>query len=233
MAEIPSEAIQIPKLDEWPGTMGAYRLVKPYILPQIWNILGAVGLGILIAIVIEIIFGSVFKDKLTASVFNDLIGIAVGAFVQAVVLTMYFASIRNHEFTFNTAVAYGLKRVHKMLGLLIVMYVILVVSFVLLIVPFFFVLPRVYLAPYFLVHNDCSVSEAIAASWHSTKANEGKVYGIILLDVAIALLVITIIGIPFAIYFGTINSASFALLALYLSQSKSQKTKKAKVVKVS
>ncbi len=225
---IPSTDIAVPKVGEWPGVFESYKLVKPYIQPAIWNFVSVVGIGIILSLVSEIIFGAIFKNTITTTILDDLTAIVIGAYMQAVILCMYFEYFKGKELNLSNALRMGYEKLLKMTGLIIIMYVVLLASLVLLIIPFFFVLPRVYLAPYFLIYGDCNINEAIAASWHSTKGNMKKVYGIFGLDFLIALLFLTIIGIPFAIYFGLINSGSFALLTIYLSQKKVKKLKAAK-----
>lgn len=214
--------IDIPKPGEWPGTIQSFRIVRQYIKPRIWDFVSVIGIGIALLLVVDIIVSAIFRTRITGSIVDDVISFIVGAFMQATIIAMYFKVLKNEDFSLNSALLYGYRKMLKMTGLLLVMDVIIVASFVLLVIPFFFVLPRVYLAPYYFVFADCNVNQAIAASWHSTKGNSKKVYGILLLDIAFALLFLTIIGIPFAIYWGIINSGSFAFITLYLSQPKNK-----------
>ncbi len=218
-----AEGINIPKYGEWPGTTESFKLVREFVKPRIWDFITVIGIGIILALVVEIILAAVFKHSLVNSIIDDLFGIVIGSFLQATIIAMFFDVLIGKEFTLNSAMAYGLNHIFKMMFLLIVLDIIIIASLVLLIIPFLFIFPRVYIAPYFLVKNDCTVSEAIAASWHSTKGNMRHVWGITLLNIALAILFLTIIGIPLALYWGIINSASFALLTLYLSQPKHAK----------
>jgi hypothetical protein len=214
------DGIDVPKPGNWPGAFESFKLVKPHIKPQIWNFVSVIGLSIAVLLLLDIVFSIVFKNTFMNTALKDLASLLIGSFMEAVIITMFFASLRGDEFTLQTAINYGLQRLLKMIGLIFIMYVIMLVSFILLVIPLFFVAPRVLLAPYYLILNDCTVGEALAASWHSTKGQYKNVYGIIGIQVLVALAFITIVGIPFAIYWGIINSGSFALLTLYLSQSK-------------
>ena len=225
--DIPSQSIEVPKVGKWPGTFETYKLVKPYIQPAMWNFVSAFGIGIILSLISEIIFGVIFKNSILTTIVDNIATIFIGSYIQAVLIYMYFEYLNKKELSLSEALIAGYQKLIKMTGVILVMDIVLVASFILLIIPFFFILPRVYLAPYFLIYGDCKVNEALAASWHSTKNNIKKVYGIIGLDLLIALLFITIIGIPFAIYFGLINSGSFALLTIYLSQQKKVKSSKA------
>jgi hypothetical protein len=93
----------------------------------------------------------------------------------------------------------------------ILMTLLLGVAFVLLVVPFFFVLPRLLLAPYFLIDQKLGPIVALQRSWEATKGHAGKIWGIIGASLAMALLAVTIIGIPFAIYFLFMYGAASAL----------------------
>lgn len=92
----------------------------------------------------------------------------------------------------------------------------LVFSLFLLVVPFLFVLPRVLLVPYFLVDHNMGILEAFKASWQAASGNNGKLWGIIGANVAMALLIITIIGIPFAVYFLFMYSAALPIAYLFI-----------------
>ncbi|MHB1865200.1 MAG: hypothetical protein ACYCPS_03500 [Candidatus Saccharimonadales bacterium] len=213
-----AKGIDIPKRGEWPGTIESFKIVRDYVKPRIWDFITIIGIGVAIALFIEIIVVAIFKRTLTATLIDDVAGFIIGAFLQLTVIAMYYRTLQEQDFTISAVLLYGYKRLLKMLGLLIVMDVVLVASVLLLLIPFFFVLPRIYLAPFYLVKNDSSVNQAIAAAWHSTRHNAKLVWGILLMNIAIALLVLTIVGIPLAIYWGLINSASFAFITLYLSQ---------------
>jgi uncharacterized membrane protein len=106
-----------------------------------------------------------------------------------------------------------------MIGLFILIALSIVASAVLFIIPVFFVLPRLALAYYFLIDKHMGVIEAYKASWHATKGNAGKVWGIIGATILMALLMITIIGIPFSIYFLIMYSAVFAVLYEFLGKT--------------
>jgi hypothetical protein len=60
------------------------------------------------------------------------------------------------------------------------------------------------------------ILDSIRASWDKTNGHVGKVYGIVGVNILMALLVITIIGIPVAIYLLVAYSAAFAYLYRYI-----------------
>jgi hypothetical protein len=106
-----------------------------------------------------------------------------------------------------------------MIGLTILITLSLIVSFLLLVIPFFFVLPRLTLAEYFLVDKNMGVIEAYKASWNATKGHSLKVWGIYGAGILMALLCVTVIGIPVAFYLLIMYSAAFAVLYEFLNRS--------------
>ncbi len=166
--QVAATKIETPSPGNWPGTLNAYRLVKPYVKLHIWDFVSAIGLTLVVILVADIIIAILFKHSFTATVLNEIVSLGVGALYTIVAAMMYFKSLKSDEFTLNDVLTNAYPRFLKMLGLILVMYILLVVSFVFFIIPFFIVLPRLYLAPYFLIYNDSSVSQAIAASWHLT-----------------------------------------------------------------
>ena len=93
-------------------------------------------------------------------------------------------------------------------------------SILLFLIPAFFVIPRLLFAPYLVIDKNMGGVDAVQASWNMSKGHIGKVYGIIGLTLAITLLSITIIGIPFAIYFTVMYSAAFAVLYNFVINKK-------------
>ena len=204
---------------DWPGATGAFSLVKPFVKSRIWDFISLYGLYIISIIVIEILVNVIVRRVVPSVIINDLFNFFLAGFTWSAVISLYYACFDAQERKpLGDLIKDCSKYLLRMAGLLIVMDVVLAVSLLVLIIPFFFVLPRVYLAPYFLIANDSTVGDALSDSWNLTKGNCKKVYGLLGLDIAIALLVITIISIPFAIYWGTINTGSFALLSRHLAK---------------
>jgi len=100
----------------------------------------------------------------------------------------------------------------KYLVLQILVGLLIGASLLLLIIPFFFVYPRLALAQYYLIDKKMGIMDAINASWNNTKGYSVKVWTVTLAAISMALLALTIIGIPFAIYFLVMYSAAMAVL---------------------
>jgi hypothetical protein len=157
-------------------------------------------------------------DRVSPSV-GGLLGVIVSIIGTTAGVLVYLAGVRGQKLGFGDAVSKALPFFFRMIGLWIVVAVTLFVSFILLVIPFFFVLPRVSLAHYFLIDQDMGVMEAFKASWAATKGHAGKVWGIIGATILMALLMVTIIGIPFSIYFLIMYSAAYAVLYSFLGKS--------------
>ncbi len=191
----------------WPGAFNVYKYSKQAVMTNLQTLL----LLAILDITVGGGFGLIFKG--TGSLFNFILG---GLFASASILA-YLASIKGETISIKEALSKALDFWLRMLGLYVVIALSLVGSLLLFIVPFFFVLPRLILANYFLIDRDMGVMEAYKASWHAAKGHSSKVWGVIGANIAMALLMITIIGIPFAVYFLFMYSAALALLYKHIA----------------
>lgn len=151
---------------------------------------------------------------------GSFISFLVSALATAAYALILLAGVRGQKLSIGDALSKALPLWLKMIGLTIVVGLSLFVSFLLLVIPFFFVLPRLSLAHYFLVDKNMGVMEAYKASWAVTKGSSGKVWGVIGATFLMMLLMITIIGIPFSIYFLVMYSGAYAVLYEFLNKSK-------------
>jgi hypothetical protein len=202
--------------ESWPGAFGIYKYSKQAVRLN----LGVIILFWLVSIVANIILDALLGDVLgrTGDWISQGLSYLISAFTTVGTTMAYLAGIRRQKLDFNQTFRNSLPLTLKMLALTILITLALIGSLLLLIIPFFFVAPRLALVNYFLVDKDMDVLEAFKASWAATKGRVGKVYGIVGASIAMALLVITIIGIPFAIYFLIMYSAAFAVLYEYLQK---------------
>jgi hypothetical protein len=194
----------------WPGAFGAYKYSKAAVMQN-------VGTLIILYIIVAIINGA--SDRALGNA-GGLVSFLVAGLATASYVLVFLAGIRGQKLGLGDAISKALPYWLKMLGLLIVIGVSLAVSLLLLIIPFFFVLPRLSLAHYFLVDKNMGIMEAYKASWEATKGYSGKVWGIIGAAFLMALLMITIIGIPFSIYFLIMYSGAYAVLYEFLNKTK-------------
>jgi len=195
----------------WPGAFGAYQhsklAVKTNLGAYIWLLVISI-----VASFIPNLFAGKNGEMTPMYIAVQLLAAALSLILSAATVYLMIKNIKQQKVDVNEALSAGIAKFLPFLLLCIVLVVLLSISLLLLVVPFFLVLPRVYLAPYYLFDRDLSPMEAIKASWAETAGHVGKVWGIIGVNILIALLVVTIIGIPFAIYFGVLYSAADAVL---------------------
>src|SRR6266542_160258 len=93
----------------------------------------------------------------------------------------------------DAAFKQGLHFFWRYLGLALLTTIVLIISLALLIVPFFFVLPRLFLAPFFLIDKNMGVVDSMKASWKTYGERKGTwgVMGVfVLIGIALAVPVV-------------------------------------------
>lgn len=193
----------------WPGAFGAYKHSKKAVMTN---------LGTLIAIWLVTVVVTLIFDYLLKNV-GSLLAIIVDSLTGAAFALTYLAGVRGQRMEFGDVFGKAVSLWWKMFLLYLLIVLSIMASILLLVVPFFFVFPRLTLATYFLVDRDMGPVDAYKASWDATKGNVGKVYGIVGATILMALLCITIIGIPFSIYFLIMYGAAYAVLYEFLHKS--------------
>ncbi len=194
--------------ETWPGAFGIYKYsryaVRLIIVP------------LLILYLFSFIINAIIEWKL--GIAGRIIAYLIGSLMQVAIALLVIAGVRRQRLSLGETLNKSLPLFLKIIGLNILLFVSYAVSLLLLIIPFFFVLPRLTLATYFLVDKKMGVIEAYKASWASTKGHSGKIWGIIGVSFLMALLMITVISIPVAIYFLLMYSAAFGVLYEFLNK---------------
>lgn len=200
--------------NDWPGAFGIYKASKAAVRLNLVPLV----LMFLITLAVSILTDVLFKGDY--QIIGDIISFIVSSLISVATIIALVAGVRSEKVglgdTLKRSVPYWL----PMIGISILTAVIFTVSLVLLIVPFFFVLPRLALATYYLVDKKLGIIESLKASWDETKGHALKFYGIIGANLAMFLLVFTLIGIPFAIYFLIMYSAATAVLYEYVRKQR-------------
>jgi hypothetical protein len=196
---------------QWPGAFGLYKYSKKTVRVNLSSIVLVFIIDIVVTIALKLVLKSV----------GEFIGILISPLQQAVMISLYFAGVHEQKMPLGQAFSKGLRLWPKMFILYIMFALSLAISFLLLIIPFFFVFPRLLLANYFLVDKNMGPLEAYKASWHASKGNIAKLYGIVGVNLLLPILMITIIGIPFSIYFLIMYGAAFAVLYVMIAQQSS------------
>lgn len=196
----------------WPGAFGAYKYSKAAVMTNI---------GTLIIIwVLNVVAGLILQALLKSA--GSLASFIVDGLFAAAYILVYVGGVRRQRLEIGDSISKAVNYWLPMLGLNILLGVTAIVTLLLLIIPFFIVMPRLALAPYYLVDKDLGVMDAYKASWEATRGNVGKVYGIIGAAIVMVLLMLTIIGIPFSIYFLIMYSGAWAVLYEFVQKSQPQ-----------
>jgi membrane-anchored glycerophosphoryl diester phosphodiesterase (GDPDase) len=190
---------KIPK--EWPGAYGLYKYSKQAVQPNLWNIVGLY----VVAVLLNMVFGNLKN-------IGGVLQFLLAAYYGAALVFIWLAGTQGKVKTVQDSLKDTYPVFIKYLVLQILVGLLIGASLLLLIIPFFFVYPRLALAQYYLIDKKMGIMDAINASWNNTKGYSVKVWTVTLAAISMALLALTIIGIPFAIYFLVMYSAAMAVL---------------------
>ena len=208
MAKQAAQALTSGVPEKWPGAFGAYKYSKRAVRQYVWILVCAWLIGYTVIIVASVLFRHI-------TILADIVNWLVSTLLSAFSITLWLAGVRDHEADQHTAWDRARQVMFPLLGLNILVGLALVGSFLAFIVPFFIVLPRLTLAPYYLVDKDMDVVEAFKTSWRESKGYSRHIWGIIAATFAMAALMVTIIGIPFSIYFLIMYGAATAVFYEY------------------
>ncbi|MEO7904856.1 MAG: hypothetical protein ABIR91_03630 [Candidatus Saccharimonadales bacterium] len=209
----------------WRGAFKAYQPSKAVVKFNLSTILTLTVLSILAGMI-----PSLFDDRSADGVITytplgamiEAIFFVVGIFLAIALTLTILAGIKRKKLSAESAVKQSYSYALSYFGMALVSTLLLAISLVAFIIPFFFVAPRIALAQYFLIDKKMGPIESIKASWHATKGHATKVWGIIGATLVMSLPILTIIGIPFAIYFLFMYSAAMVLLYAHLTRQKAQ-----------
>ncbi len=190
---------KIPK--EWPGAYGLYKYSKQAVQPNLWNIVGLY----VVAVLLNMVFGNLKN-------IGGVLQFLLAAYYGAALVFIWLAGTQGKVKSVQDSLKDTYPVFIKYLVLQILVGLLIGASLLLLIIPFFFVYPRLALAQYYLIDKKMGIMDAINASWNNTKGYSVKVWTVTLAAISMALLALTIIGIPFAIYVLVMYSAAMAVL---------------------
>ncbi|MDQ5885859.1 MAG: hypothetical protein QG628_256 [Patescibacteria group bacterium] len=207
------EISNINDITTWPGAFGAYKYSKKAVRTNANTIVILIILSIVWAII-----NSIEIQNKGVSLLKDIVDALVNVIFTAAFITILLAGVNNVKLSVSQVMS---KIKQYLLNIFIVSVLVsfaTIASIILFVIPFFFVFPRLVFAPYLVIDKGLSATEAFSASWKMSKGHVGKVYGIVGANIAMGLLAITIIGIPFAIYFVIMYSAATAILYSFINK---------------
>jgi len=202
----------------WPGAFGLYKYSKQVIKLNLSTFLTLMATSILLGIV------SSALERAIQSVLLVIVTVVVFEILSAIVSIAFYVptlvGTKGEKVSVSESFARVTPRILiSYIGIVLVSIPILVLSLVFLVIPFFFVAPRLSLAGLFVLDQNMGPFQAIAASWHATKGNIAKIWGIVLANIVMFLPALTIIGIPVSIYLVFMYGASLTLLYRFASAS--------------
>jgi hypothetical protein len=209
---------ELPKIQEWPGAFGIYKYSKHTVAQNLNTIL----VILLISLGINI-FGSVLGGNDMNSlqyIISSLIVSLLSVVISIALIVVYIAGLKNEKVSISEALQGISTYIVNYIVASILIGIASLVSFILFVIPAFFVIPRLVFAPYLVIDKKMDALDAVKASWDMSKGHVAKIYGITGATIAMALLSLTIIGIPFSIYFLIMYSAALAVLYGYISNKK-------------
>lgn len=126
-------------------------------------------------------------------------------------------SIDKQKVNIGKAFDTAARQLWKIIVATILNALIVAVGLLLLIVPGIIFAIRLSLTNYYILDRGYGPIEALNASWKAVSGNMGKILQIVSMYILLVLLCITIIGIPFALYFMFMYSAAMGIAYRYLS----------------
>jgi uncharacterized membrane protein len=211
--QTPTHDLEVTTQNTWPGAFGIYKTSRKAVMVNLIPIIELVLINVVVGSVLRFLPTNGFK------VFGNIVSIFLGIFINICLIKLYLAGLNGRVMAFNEVVEQCEKFYVSALGLY-ALIILTCLSFLLLIIPGLTIVPRVVLAPYFLIDKKLNAVDAYKASWHTTKGNVSKVYGIVGVTILMILPVITIIGIIATIYLLVMYSAAFAILYQFVSKKK-------------
>jgi hypothetical protein len=196
----------------WPGAFGIYAPSRDAMKRNLQT---------LVVLVLIIIIGSSAINSLfshSSSFLKSLASFAFSAYTTAALVHATLASVRGKHVELSEALRVPWGVILNMFLLSILIALSVAGGFLLLIVPAFFIIPRLVLAPYFLIDQKLGVVDAYKASWNASQGYVGTIYGIIGVTLLMMLPVITVVGVVVTAYLIFMYTASTALLYEYVKK---------------
>jgi uncharacterized membrane protein len=198
----------------WPGAFKIYNQSRAAVMLNINTIIACFGITFGISIL------SAIFDSMSDRSMSSLIGTLVGMIITPILVTAYLNGVRGRKVSLKDCYDYISSNLLNIVLTQIVVSALVVMSLFCFVIPFFIVMPRLMLAVYYAIDRRMDVGDAIRTSWNESGHHFGKIWGLLGVNLLIGLICLTIIGIPFAFYFGVMYSAATAILYIYIDGQK-------------
>lgn len=213
--QAPQAPQQTNSLAAWPGAFKLYNTSKTATLVNWQTFL----LLLLVSFAGSFVFDAIGGDDSSEPIYfiSQLLSFVLSVFLGAATTVVLLKNTAREKISIGQSLSVGSSRFVPIL--LTMVFVGLAVGFsaLLFIIPFFFIMPRLILAPYYVIDKNMGPIDAIKASWEDSRGHAGKVWGVIGVSLLFALIMITIIGIPVALYLLFMYSTAPALLYAWIT----------------
>ena len=204
---------------EWPGAFQLYKYAKSATLVNWRPYLALVVLSIVLAAIPNQFAKNESLSALT--IILSLVSLAVSVYLSIALVIVELKDVAREKISFGESLSQSGQYFVSMFVATILAGLLIALSIILLFIPFFFVRPRLALFQYHLVDKNLGPLDAIKASWENTRGHSSKVWGIIGVSILFALITITIIGIPVALYLIFMYGTALTLLYRWIENGRS------------
>ncbi|MDL2363253.1 MAG: YciC family protein [Patescibacteria group bacterium] len=153
------------------------------------------------------------------AVIAKVLSYAVSTLLSLALVYALLKSVDGEKVSITDAVSKPLNRFSNYFVAQILITISVLIGLVFLIIPGIIIGIRLSLVGYFIVDKNIGPVEAYKASLAATKGKTKVIWSIVLAALAYALLFLTIIGIPIAVYLLFMYSAATAIAYRYLTRS--------------
>lgn len=195
----------------WPGAFGLYKYSRKVMMVNIGAYIGVFALTLAVNMTPAFV-----EPESSMYIIINTVASLVSVWFQAALIIIVLHSVKEQKISFDESLRRGAAKFGALFLQGLVVGVIAILSILLFIVPAFIILPRLALAEFFLIDKNMGIIESIKASWEATRGHVGKVWGIIGVNFAMLLLMVTIIGMPLSFYFIFMYAAANAILYYWL-----------------
>lgn len=200
---------------DWPCAFKIYSISKAAVKYNRNLIIGLMALAAFVEIA-YVVYSEHSKTSFSNSAVYYLVEFILIIF-QYMILYVILQGSKANKINLDQTLTVIFKKVINIIVCSFILSIIFLASIILLIIPAFFIIPRIYLAVYYVIDKDMDPISAIKTCWHDTRNNVLKLYEILGVNILILILALTIVGIPFAIYFGFYYYGASTVYYRYIS----------------
>ena len=197
-----TELDMIPK-GVWPGAFGIYKYSKRIV---------SFNLGAFLPLIIATYLVDIIGAYSTGTLLKTLLYILVFLF-QLSSYVVLVGSFHKEKISASEALDKATRISLKVLAVYMIVAVVFILGLIALILPGLYLLPRLLLAPYYVIDKDMGIRESLEAAWHNSQGHAVITWGVLAVQILFGILALVIIGL----YFSIVYSAAFIVLYGYVN----------------